>query len=132
MMRVRLVQLTNHLLLCSRGVSTRHTPLPVMSVHTYLHGGAMRTKRHYTQLAQAIAQSLCGYSKAGPLWNAVQHTQHRDWKCVVLLVSDVGPTTVIDWSDIILVDHEDREAWGPTLTSLVIRELNLIAYNSSP
>jgi hypothetical protein len=126
------MRLTNHLLLCSRGVSTRHTPLPIMSVHTYLHGGAMRTKRHYTQLAQAIAQSLCGYREAGPLWRAVQHTHHKDWKNVVLLVNDVGPTTTIDWGDIILVDHKDKEAWGPALTTLVIRELNLIAHKATP
>lgn len=119
-----MVQLSSHLLLCSRGISTKNTPLPVMSVHKYLNGGAMRTTRHYTQLAQAIAQSLCKYYKVGPLWGAVYHIQRRDWSNVVMLLADV---TVIDWGDIILVDHTDREGWGNILTGLVIRELNLIA-----
>ncbi|WOL31383.1 hypothetical protein [Microcoleus phage My-WqHQDG] len=89
----------------------------------------MRTKRHYTVLAQAIAQSLCGYRKTGPLWRAVQHTQHRDWANVVLLVADAD---VIDWHHIILVDYRDRTGWGPALTTLVLRELNLIANSNTP
>lgn len=119
-----MVRLNHHLSLCSRGVSTRNAPLPVITVQKYLKGGAMRTRRHYTQLAQAIAQSLCGCAKGGPLWRAVRNTQHRDWTDVVMLVDDV---TVIDWGNIILIDYGDRDGWGPALTTLVLRELNLIA-----
>lgn len=84
----------------------------------------MCSKRHYTQLAQAIALSLCGYHKHRELWAAVYRTPPRDWSEVVLLVDDA---TVIDWGDIILIDYSDRGGWGPTLTPLVLRELNLIA-----
>jgi len=124
------VKLSPHLSLCSRGVSKRHAPLPVVSVHGYLHGGAMLTRRHYTQLAQAIAQSLCNYPKRGPLWSAVLYsTPPRDWSTVVMLVDDV---TIIDYGNIILVDYKDREGWGPTITALVLRELNLIAKGATP
>lgn len=116
-------RLSNHVLLCSRGASTRNAPLPVISVHTYLHGAAMRTRRHYTHLSQAIAQSLCG-RKGGPLWDAVYRTPPRDWMEVVLLHDDVP---VVDWDNIILVDYSDRSGWGDMLTRLVIEELGLIA-----
>lgn len=123
------LSLSPHLLLCSRGVSTRHTPLPVMSVHTYLHGAVMHTRRHYTQLSQAIAKSMCGCVKGGPLWMAVYHTPPRDWTEVVLLHDDVP---VIGWDNIILVDYSDRNGWGDTLTRLVIGELRLIAMKGRP
>jgi hypothetical protein len=88
----------------------------------------MRTRRHYTQISQAIAHSLCG-RKEGPLWDAVYRTPPRDWAEVVLLHDDVA---VIEWDNIILVDYSDRSGWGDTLTRLVIEELRLIAMRGQP
>lgn len=121
-------RLSNHVLLCSRGASTRNAPLPVMSVHSYLHGAAMHTRRHYTQLAQTIAKSMCG-RKGGTLWDAVYRTPPRDWTEVVLLVDNVP---VIDWGNIILVDYSDRSGWGDMFTRLVVEELRLIAMRGRP
>lgn len=90
----------------------------------------MLTRRHYTQLAQAIAQSLCGYHRRGPLWAAIYNTPPRNWDTIVLLLD--GDPPVVDWGDLILVDYTDREGWGPTITSLVIRELALIADRNIP
>ena len=86
----------------------------------------MLTRRHYTQLAQAIAQSLCGYHRRGPLWAAIYNTPPRNWDTIVLLV-DIDISVSIDWGNLILVDYGDRSEWGPTITALVLRELNLIA-----
>lgn len=119
-----MTKLSPHLLLCSRGVSTRNTPLPIITVYKYLNGTVMRTRRHHTQLAEAIAQSLCGYGKASPLWRAVYRTPHKDLTTVVMLLDDVP---VIDWGNIILIDYRDRGGWGEHLTTLVTRELELIA-----
>ena len=84
----------------------------------------MRTRRHYTRLAAAIARDMCGTHKHGPLWVAVYQTPPRDWSTVVLLVDDVS---VVGWEHLILVDHRDTDSWGPLLTRLVLRELKLIA-----
>jgi hypothetical protein len=120
------VRLSNHLLLCSRGVSKRAAPLPVITVSKYLQGRSMRGIRHYQVLARTIAEALCGYNHMGPLWRAVYSTPPRDWSQVVMLMG-VGKGDFIDWHDLILIDYSDTTSWGSTLTQLVLRELNLIA-----
>jgi hypothetical protein len=120
-----MLRLSKHLLLCTRGASIRSAPLPVVTVSKYLNGPGMRTRRHLTQLAQAIALSLCGYCTHPHLWVAIRGTQTgRDWGSVVLLLDDV-PT--IDWGNLILIDYSDRPEWGRPLTTLVIRELQVLA-----
>ena len=84
----------------------------------------MRSRRHYTRLAAAIARDMCGTHKGGLLWMAVYHTPPRDWSTVVLLVDDVP---VVGWEHLILVNYGDTDSWGPLLTRLVLRELKLIA-----
>ena len=120
-----MLRLSKHLLLCTRGVSTRSAPLPVVTVSKYLSGAGMRTRRHLTQLAQAIALSLCGYSTHPTLWIAIRSTQTgKDWGSVVLLLDDVH---TIDWGNLILIDYSDRSEWGRPLTTLVLRELQHLA-----
>ena len=51
-------------------------------------------------------------------------TPHKDLTTVVMLLDDVP---VIDWGNIILIDYRDRGGWGEHLTTLVTRELELIA-----